>query len=174
VPAGAVLITGGTSGIGRATAALLHERGYRVVVTGRNPATIADARRELPEDVVVLQADARSPRDTDRVAEEVRARVGELAGLFLNAGVMQLTLVDAVTEATFDELFATNTKGQFFTLQKLLPLLADGASVVVTVGSAPPGASPEAASRPGAGVPSWRWSPPSPSSWRRAGSASTA
>jgi NAD(P)-dependent dehydrogenase (short-subunit alcohol dehydrogenase family) len=130
----AVLITGGTSGIGRASAELFHEQGYRVMVTGRNPATIAAARRELPEGVVVLQADARTPTDTDRVAEQVASRFGELTALFLNAGITLPTPLDSVDEATYDEVFATNTKGQFFTLQKMLPLLADGASVVITVG----------------------------------------
>jgi NAD(P)-dependent dehydrogenase (short-subunit alcohol dehydrogenase family) len=133
-PAPAVLITGGTSGIGRASAELFHERGYRVMVTGRNPATIAAARRELPDGVVVLHADARTLADTDRVADEVAARFGRLTALFLNAGISRPTPLGSVDEATYDEVFSTNAKGQFFTLQKMLPLLADGASVVFTVG----------------------------------------
>lgn len=130
----AVLITGGTSGIGRATADVLHERGIRVMVTGRNPATIATARSELPPEIVIVQADARSLDDTDRVVAEARERFGSLSGLFLNAGISRPTPLDTVDEAAYDELFATNTKGQFFTLQKALPLLEDGASVVFTVG----------------------------------------
>lgn len=130
----AALITGGTSGIGKATAELLHERGYQVMVTGRNPETLAAARRELPEDVVVFPADSRSLSDADRVAEEVRGRFSSLSALFLNAGVSRPAPVEAVDEATFDDVFSVNTKGQFFTLQKTLPLLADGASVVFTVG----------------------------------------
>ena len=70
------LITGGTSGIGQAAAALLWERGYRVMVTGQNPDTIAAAAKELPEDVVTVRADARSLADADRVADEVRDRSG--------------------------------------------------------------------------------------------------
>ncbi|MEU4654012.1 SDR family oxidoreductase [Streptomyces sp. NPDC023723] len=130
----AVLITGGTSGIGKATAELLHERGYRVMVTGRDPETLAAAREELPAEVVVVEADARSVSDADRVAAEIRARFGGLTALFLNAGITRGAPVEAVDEATFDDVFAVNARGQFFTLQKTLPLLADGASVVFTVG----------------------------------------
>ncbi|KDN21743.1 SDR family oxidoreductase [Amycolatopsis rifamycinica] len=134
MPAPAALITGGTSGIGKATAELLHRRGHRVMVTGRNPETLASARRTLPADVVVLQADARSVSDADRVAQEVRTRFGSLGTLFLNAGISRPAPVDAVDEATFDDLMDTNAKGQFFTLQRTLPLLTEGASVIFTVG----------------------------------------
>ena len=151
MPAPTALITGGTSGIGRATATLLHDRGYQVVVTGQNPDTIAEAQKELPDDVVVLQADTRILADTDRVMEEVRTRFGALTTLFLNAGVTRPLTVDTVDEAAFDDLFAINTKGQFFTLQKALPLLTDGASIVFTVGIGAtrgiPGGSVAAASR---------------------------
>ncbi|HEX4787991.1 MAG TPA: SDR family oxidoreductase, partial [Actinospica sp.] len=75
------------------------------------------------------------PADTERVAAEAKARFGALTLLFLNAGVVQRTPVGTVSEATYDELFAVNTKGQYFTLQKALPLLADGASIVFTVGA---------------------------------------
>ncbi len=134
MPTPTALITGGTSGIGLATAQVLHDRGYQVVVTGRHPDSLGRARAELPDEVVVLAADARSLRDTDRVVEEVRTRFGGLTTLFLNAGITAPTPVDTVDEATWDELFEVNTKGQFFTLQKTLPLLTDGASIIVTVG----------------------------------------
>jgi NAD(P)-dependent dehydrogenase (short-subunit alcohol dehydrogenase family) len=134
MPAPAALITGGTSGIGLATARLLHERGFQVMVTGQNPDTLAAAGKELPDDIVILQADSRSLTDSDRVAEEVQTRFGQLTTLFLNAGITRPAPVPSVDETTYDELFAVNTKGQFFTLQKTLPLLADGASVVFTVG----------------------------------------
>ncbi len=134
MPVPTALITGGTSGIGRATAQLLHDRGYRVVVTGQNPDTITQARHALPDDVVVLQADARLMADADRIVGQVQTRFGTLTTLFLNAGITRPTPADTVDEATNDDLFAVNTKGQFFTLQKALPLLTDGASVVFTVG----------------------------------------
>jgi NAD(P)-dependent dehydrogenase (short-subunit alcohol dehydrogenase family) len=130
----AALITGGTSGIGKATAEVLHSRGYRVAVTGQRPESVARAREELPEDVLVLRADARSLADTDRVVSEVRERFGTLTTLFLNAGVSRPVALDACDEAAFDDVFTVNTKGQFFTLVKTLPLLSDGASIIFTVG----------------------------------------
>ncbi len=128
------LITGGTSGIGQATAALLHQRGYQVIVTGQNPATLTAARAALPEQVVVFRADARSLADAGRVAAAARDRFGGLDVLFLNAGITRPGRVESFDEATWDDLFAVNVKGQFFTLQKTLPLLREGASVILTVG----------------------------------------
>jgi NAD(P)-dependent dehydrogenase (short-subunit alcohol dehydrogenase family) len=128
------LITGGTSGIGRATATLLHRNGYRVAVTGSTPASTEAARKELPDDVVVLQADLRSLDDTDRVIAEIRDRFGSLDVLFLNAGIVRGLPIDAYDESTVDDLLSVNFKGQFFTLQKALPLFTDGGSIIVTVG----------------------------------------
>lgn len=126
------LITGGTTGIGRATAKLLHEQGFAVLVTGNNPDTIAAAQRDLPEDVVALRADSRSLADADMIAAEVRARFGTLDVAFLNAGIGRMLPIEAIDEATFDEHFAVNVKGQYFTLQKVLPLMSDGGSVIFT------------------------------------------
>ncbi|WP_328396499.1 SDR family oxidoreductase [Nocardia sp. NBC_00416] len=127
----AALITGGTSGIGKATAELLHSRGYRVMVTGVD--TFADAG--LPEDVVVVRADARSLPDIDQAIDQARLRFGSLDLLFLNAGISRPGPIEATDEGTFDALFDINVKGNFFTLQKALPLLNEGASVVFTVGA---------------------------------------
>jgi NAD(P)-dependent dehydrogenase (short-subunit alcohol dehydrogenase family) len=128
------LITGGTSGIGKATAELLHKRGYRVAVTGQNPESVEKARRELPQDVLVVRADARVMADTDALIRSVREHFGSLDLLFLNAGVFRPAPVSEVTEDAFDESVDVNFKGQYFTLQKALPLLADGGAVVLTVG----------------------------------------
>lgn len=128
------LITGGTSGIGMTTAELLHQRGYQVIVTGQNPDTIAAAEKSLPDQIVVVRADARSLTDTDRVVEEARERFGALDALFLNAGISRPAPVESFGEATYDDVFDVNVKGQFFTLQKALPLLNDGASVIFNVG----------------------------------------
>jgi NAD(P)-dependent dehydrogenase (short-subunit alcohol dehydrogenase family) len=125
------LITGGTTGIGCATARLLHEQGYAVVTTGQHPERIVAARKALPEDVIVLRADLRVMSDTEAVAAEIRARFARLDALFLNAGVGPMQPVEAVSEAAFDDNFAVNVKGQFFTLQKVLPLMREGASVVL-------------------------------------------
>ena len=128
------LITGGTSGIGLAAARALHERGYRVAVTGQRPESMQRAREELPADVLVLQSDSRSLSAIDQVVSEVGEQFGSLTTLFLNAGVNRPMTLETWDEAGYDEVFAVNTKGVFFTLAKALPLLSDGASVIVTVG----------------------------------------
>lgn len=145
------LITGGTSGIGRATAELLHGRGYGVAVTGRNPDTLAKARQELPDDVLVVPADSASLDDTAHLMTEVEERFGTIDLLFLNAGVFTPAPIADVTEESFDAQVGINFKGQYFTLQQALPLLNDGASVVLTVGigasRGAPGATVAAATR---------------------------
>lgn len=125
------LITGGTTGIGFATARVLHDQGYAVVTTGQHPERIAAAKEALPKDVVVLRADARELAATQAVADEIRSRFGRLDALFLNAGVGPMQPLEAVSEAAFDDNFAVNVKGQFFTLQRVLPLMREGASVVL-------------------------------------------
>lgn len=128
----AVLITGGTTGIGFATARLLHEKGYAVLVTGANPETLAAAERSLPSEVVVLKVDARSLSDAAHVAQELKQRFGRVDFVYLNAGVSRMLPLEEVDEAFFDEHFDITVKGQLFTLQKILPLLATGGSVLFT------------------------------------------
>jgi NAD(P)-dependent dehydrogenase (short-subunit alcohol dehydrogenase family) len=129
----AALITGGTSGIGRATAELLLGRGYRVMVTGRE--SVAEAKKSLPAEIAVVRADACSLADIDHAIGEARERFGALDVLFLNAGISRVKPLADTEEADFDALFDINVKGNFFTLQKALPLLNDGASVIFTIGA---------------------------------------
>lgn len=127
----AALITGGTTGIGLATARVLHGQGFAVLVTGQNPDTIAAAQRTLPDGIVVLRADARSLADAERVAAEIQQRFDRLDLVFLNAGIGRFSQLEAVDESFYDEHFDINVKGQVFTLQKVLPLLRPGSSVVI-------------------------------------------
>jgi len=125
------LVSGGTTGIGRATAELLHREGARVALTGQDPHTLAAARSELPEEIAVIEADARSIPDAVRLAAEIERRFGQLDILFLNAGIAKLAPFEAVDEAFYEEHMNVNVKGVVFTLQKLLPLMPAGSSVIV-------------------------------------------
>lgn len=130
------LITGGTTGIGRATALLLHARGYRVAVTGVNPASTARAKEELPRDITVITADAGDIAAVGDLEERVAERFESLDFLFLNAGTFHPTPLPTVTEDDFDRQVDVNFKGPYFTLQRLLPRISDGGAVVFTVGIA--------------------------------------
>ena len=145
------LVTGGTTGIGRATAERLRQSGARVAITGVNPDTLASAARELGPDVAVLRSDARSLSDAVELARQIEQRFGQLDVLFLNAGIAQLAPFEAVDEAFYEEHMNVNVKGVVFTLQKLLPLLSRGASVIVNTSLADqrgvPGMSIYAASK---------------------------
>jgi NAD(P)-dependent dehydrogenase (short-subunit alcohol dehydrogenase family) len=136
------LVTGGTTGIGLAAARVLHEKGFSVLVTGANPETLAAAQRSLPSEVVVLKADARSLRDAARVADELKQRFGKVDFAYLNAGVSRMLPLAEIDEAFFDEHFDINVKGQLFTLQKILPLIPNGGSVLFTTAVGPQKAVP--------------------------------
>lgn len=137
-----VVVTGGTTGIGRATAELLHRAGARVVVTGQNEESLASAHRELPDDVLVLRADARSLAAAGELAERLARHFGRVDVLFLNAGIARLAPFEAVDEAFYTEHMDVNVKGVVFTLQKLLPLLGQGSAVVVNTSLADMRAAP--------------------------------
>jgi NAD(P)-dependent dehydrogenase (short-subunit alcohol dehydrogenase family) len=124
------LITGGTSGIGLATAKLFIEHGARVIVTGRSPESLAQAERELGSAAQVVRADTANLDDIDRVVAGIRERHGRLDVIFVNAGVASFAPLDQADEKHYDSIFDINVKGAFFTVQKALPLLGQGASIV--------------------------------------------
>lgn len=126
------LITGGSSGIGLATARLFQAEGARVAVTGRDPAGLAAARAALGPEALVLASDAGSLTGLDALFAEVQQHFGRLDILFLNAGISAALPLEHAAEAQFDEIMRVNVKGVFFAVQKALPLLAPAASVIVT------------------------------------------
>ena len=126
------LITGGTTGIGLATAKLFISEGARVIVTGRAPATIKAAQAELGDNAIVIKSDATSLPDMDALAEKVKETFGKLDVLFVNAGYGEFVPFEAVTEKVYDEMLNLNAKGPYFIVQKLVPLMPDGSSVVFT------------------------------------------
>ena len=126
------LITGGTSGIGRAAAELFRDEGARVVAVGLDQGRLEQARRELGPEVTALRADLRDVGEIDRLIRTVRESLGTLDVLFANAGKGTAAPLEAVTEEQVDEQFSVNFKGVFFTVQKAAPILARGSSVVLT------------------------------------------
>jgi NAD(P)-dependent dehydrogenase (short-subunit alcohol dehydrogenase family) len=125
------VVTGGNSGIGLASAKRLHEEGARVLITGRDPRTLDAAVSAIGEGTVALQSDVSKLADIDRLFSVVESKLGKVDVLFANAGIAKFAPYAASQDALFDELFATNVKGVYFTLQKALPHLNDGASVIL-------------------------------------------
>ncbi len=126
------VITGGTSGIGLATAKLLLEHGARVLVTGRTRATLDAVSAELGEGAVVVESDAASLAAIEALADRVKSEFGAIDLLYINAGVTRFAPFESVTEELYDEVLEINAKGPYFTVQKLAPLISEGGAVVVT------------------------------------------
>lgn len=125
------VITGGTTGIGFATAKLFVQEGARVIITGRNEARLNDAVEQLGANVIAVKADVRSLSDLDALAARVREEFGKLDILFANAGIGYFSPLEQVDEQFYDNQFDINVKGVFFTVQKLTGLLNAGASVIL-------------------------------------------
>jgi len=128
-----VVITGGTTGIGLATAKAFINAGANVWITGRNKANLEKAAAEInSRKLKTVVSDTSIVADIAILEKAIAESGTQLDVLFLNAGIAVFAPIDQVTEADFDAQFNTNVKGHFFTLQKLLPYLADGSAVVFT------------------------------------------
>ncbi|WP_263144126.1 SDR family oxidoreductase [Pseudomonas sp. RIT-PI-AD] len=126
-----ILVTGGSAGIGLASARRFLAEGAEVAITGRDPETLARTRRLLGEALWTLPVEAGDSAAQGQLAERLGTRWARLDGAFLNAGDVTHQPLDAWCEADFDRVLATNLKGPFFLLQRLLPLFAEPASVVL-------------------------------------------
>ena len=123
------VITGGNSGIGLATAVRLKQEGARVVITGRDAATLAAAAKD--HGFTAIQADVGRVAGIERMYAEIGAKVGKVDVLFANAGIYKAVPLADTTEAFYDETMDINLKGLFFTVQRALPYLNDGASIIL-------------------------------------------
>src|SRR5712691_6039368 len=126
------LITGGNSGIGLATAKLFVNEGAYVFITGRRDPELAAAVKEIGRNVTGVQGDVSNLGDLDRLFAQIKREKGKLDIVFANAGVATYAPFGTITEEHYDSIFNINVKGLLFTVQKALPLLPDGASVILS------------------------------------------
>jgi NAD(P)-dependent dehydrogenase (short-subunit alcohol dehydrogenase family) len=126
-----VLITGGNSGMGFATAKRIVSEGGRVMITGRDEKTLRQAQVELGSNAEAIRSDVSQLKEIDSLFEKVKQKYGKIDALFANAGVSKPSPIEQVTESDFDRLFDINVKGVYFTLQKAIPFLEPGSSVVL-------------------------------------------
>jgi len=125
------LVTGGTSGIGLATARAFVEEGAFVYITGRREHELAEAVEQIGHDVIGVAGDVSKSSDLDRLFLRIRREKGRLDIVFANAGVAEYAPLGAITEEMYDTIFGINVKAVIFTVQKALPLLPDGASIIL-------------------------------------------
>ncbi|MFS2179488.1 SDR family oxidoreductase [Rhizobium pisi] len=125
------LITGGTSGIGLATAKLLHQNGARVAIAGRNRNALDQARETIGQDVLLLQTDVLSRDALQKMASDVREAFGALDIFFANAGVAYVTPLSTTDEEQYDRLMDTNVKSVFFSVQAMEPIMRAGGSIIL-------------------------------------------
>jgi NAD(P)-dependent dehydrogenase (short-subunit alcohol dehydrogenase family) len=125
------VVTGGNSGIGLATAKRFQDEGAKVAISGRSKTTLDQAVKTIGNGIVAIQADVAVLADTDRLFSEVSKKLGKIDILFVNAGVAQFAPFADTTEKSYDEQFGINIKGAYFTIQKALPYLNDGASIIL-------------------------------------------
>ncbi|MFE3139168.1 SDR family NAD(P)-dependent oxidoreductase [Streptomyces scopuliridis] len=132
----AVVTGGGTRGIGRATAARLAAEGAHVFITGRREAELKEAVEAIGSGVTAVPGDITDPADLDRLYDAVRERGRGLDVLFANAATASFATLEQITGEDFDRIFEVNVKGTLLTVQKALPLLNDGASVILNASTA--------------------------------------
>jgi NAD(P)-dependent dehydrogenase (short-subunit alcohol dehydrogenase family) len=125
------LITGGSSGIGLATAKRFVNEGAYVFITGRRDAELAAAVKEVGHDVTGVRGDVSNLSDLDRLFEQIRREKGKLDIVFANAGIARYAHFGEISEELYDSIFDVNVKGLLFTVQKALPLVPDGASIIL-------------------------------------------
>src|SRR5690242_5574560 len=125
------IITGGNSGIGLATAKRFVAEGAYVFISGRRQAELDSAVKQIGENVTAVQGDVAKLADLDRLYATVKARTGRIDILFANAGTAEFASLGEITEGHFDKIFDTNVKGLLFTVQKALPLMRAGSSVIL-------------------------------------------
>jgi NAD(P)-dependent dehydrogenase (short-subunit alcohol dehydrogenase family) len=126
------VITGGSSGIGLATAQRFVDEGAHVVITGRREKELKEAAALIKKNVTTVVGDVSRLEDLDRLYAVVKEKYGHIDILFANAGAGTIAPLAVATEAHFDQTFDVNVKGMFFTVQKALPLFKDGGSIILT------------------------------------------
>jgi NAD(P)-dependent dehydrogenase (short-subunit alcohol dehydrogenase family) len=126
-----VVITGGNSGIGLATAKLFHDEGANVAISGRDQKTLDEAVKTIGNGTLAVKADVSKLADIDKLFAQVAAKFGKIDVLFANAGVAKFAPIADSSEQLFDENFDINVKGMYFTLQKAIPLLNDNGAIVL-------------------------------------------
>jgi NAD(P)-dependent dehydrogenase (short-subunit alcohol dehydrogenase family) len=137
------LITGGNSGIGLATAKEFVSEGAYVFITGRRDAELAAAVKEIGRNLTGVQGDAANLGDLDRLFAQIKRENGKLDIVFANAGMAKFAPLGKITEEHYDSIFDVNVKGLLFTVQKALPLLPDGASIILNASIVASKGSPE-------------------------------
>lgn len=125
------VITGGTTGMGLATAKLFAAEGAKVIVTGVNSATLDAARVVLAGQAEVIESDTGSPAAVEALARDVKERHGGADVLFLNAGIAKFAPITMLDEATFDEMVRVNFKGAWLMLKHFIPLMRSGGSIII-------------------------------------------
>jgi NAD(P)-dependent dehydrogenase (short-subunit alcohol dehydrogenase family) len=125
------LVTGGSSGIGLATAKRFVNEGAYVFITGRREVELASAARNIGKNVSALKSDVSNLDDLDRIFAQINEVKGSLDIVFANAGIAKYAALGEITEELYDSIFNINVKGMLFTVQKALPLMPDGASIIV-------------------------------------------